>query len=114
MAGWKGGTNWIDSASLLIRLNSISYINEEGLSLDVNGKPAFEKELDDNPQSDKTKKLTAKWDELLTYCNGKSNDELISAFIQSDTNSINKLLLEGLSTREKIIQLFTFPEFQLI
>jgi uncharacterized protein (DUF1800 family) len=114
VAGWKGGAHWIDSASLLLRLNSIGYIHEEGLSLDINGKPAFEDELMDNRQADKSKKLTAKWEPLLTYCETKTDDELIEAFIQCDTATIDKTLLAGLGTRQKIIQLFTYPEFQLI
>lgn len=114
VAGWKGDTTWIDSASLLLRLNTITYIKEEGLSLDLNGKPAFEEELNDKRVQNTAKKLTAKWDPLLNYFEGKSDDELIDFFIQCDTKNLNKNLLTGLSTKDKIIQTLTFPEFQLI
>ena len=43
VAGWKGGENWIDSASLLIRLNIPQYIiNETAIMLQ--GKPSFEED----------------------------------------------------------------------
>jgi hypothetical protein len=114
VAGWKGDTHWIDSTSLLLRLNTISYINEDGLSLDIHGKPAFEAELEDKPTSKGKKKLSAVWEPFLKSLKDKSDDELIEIFIQSSRTSINKDLLTGLSPKAKIIQILTFPEFQLI
>lgn len=114
VAGWKGHTTWIDSASLLLRLNTINFIKEDGLSLDINGKPAFEKELEDKRSNDQSKKLSAKWDELIDYCENKTAQELIDCFIQTEKNHIDLKLFEGLSAQDKIVQLFTLPEFQLI
>lgn len=114
VAGWKGDTTWIDSASLLLRLNTISYIHEDGLSLDINGKPAFEAELEDNRKKNGSKKMTAVWEPLLTHFEGKTDEELLTSLIQADTRNINTSLLTGLTTREKLIQTMTFPEFQLI
>jgi hypothetical protein len=98
----------------LLRLNTISYINEDGLSLDVHGKPAFEAELEDRPTSKGKKKLSAVWEPFIKSLKDKSDDELIEIFIQSSRTSINKDLLTGLSPKAKIIQILTFPEFQLI
>lgn len=114
VAGWKGDATWIDGASLLIRLNSIAFINEEGLSLDIAGKPQFEEELQDNRQPNKSKKLSAKWDPVLDWCNGKSDEELVDFFIQADASKMDLSLLKDLDTRDKIIRLLTYPEFQLI
>jgi uncharacterized protein (DUF1800 family) len=114
VAGWKGHQAWIDSASLLLRLNTISYIHEDGLSLDVNGKPAFETENEDKRESNKKKKLTAKWDDLLEHFEGKSDDVFIDAFIQCETAHIDKTLFNGLSVKQKLIVVMTLPEFQLI
>lgn len=114
VAGWKGDTHWIDSASLLLRLNTISYINEEGLTLDIHGKPAFEAELEERPAQKGKKKLSAVWEPFLKSLQNKTDDELIDLFIQSSRESINKELLIGLTPKAKIIQLLTFPEFQLI
>jgi len=114
VAGWKGHQAWIDSASLLLRLNTISYIHEDGLSLDVNGKPAFETENKDKRESNKKKKLTAKWDNLLEHFEGKTDDDFIDAFIQCETAHIDKTLFTGLSVKQKLIVVMTLPEFQLI
>src|ERR1035437_10632760 len=43
VAGWKGGQNWIDSSSLILRLNMPhSILNNSGM--DVQAKPAFEED----------------------------------------------------------------------
>lgn len=114
VSGWKGHTAWIDSASLLLRLNTITYINEEGLSLNVNGKPAFEAENKDKREQNKQKKLTAKWDPLVEWFENKTDDEIINSFIQCELNHIDKTHFNGLTTREKLILVMTLPEFQLI
>lgn len=114
VAGWKGGPHWIDSASLLLRLNTISHIHKDGLSLDVAGKPAFEEELDDNRKQNKNKKISAKWTALLEFFEGKTDDEMIQYLIQGDSSNIDKSLLQNLDTRNKILVLLTYPEFQLI
>lgn len=114
VAGWKGDTTWIDSASLLLRLNTISYISEDGLSLDLNGKPAFEAELNDQRKQNTAKKLTAKWEPLVNWFSSKSDDDYISYLIQADTKNLNKELLSGLDAKGKLIVTLTYPEFQLI
>jgi uncharacterized protein (DUF1800 family) len=114
VAGWPGNTTWIDGASLLVRLNTISFIQEDGVSLDLEGKPQFEEELNDSRNPNRAKKLTAKWDKLLNWSSGKSDEELAEAFIQPKHEKLDLSLLAGLGTQEKIARLFTYPEFQLI
>ena len=114
VAGWKGGPHWIDSASLLLRLNTITHIHENGLSLDISGKPAFEDELNDKRKQHKNKKISAKWSPVIDFFEGKSDDELIDYLIFGDPSNLDKSLLQNLDTRKKIIVLLTYPEFQLI
>lgn len=124
VAGWKGGENWIDSASLLIRLNIPQYIiNETAIMLQ--GKPSFEEDDKGNEKRYKGS-VTASWKELLTYGNMQQEKnpfaKLVAQLIQCDPSSINPKMAEENNTQtdhaKRIISLaaniMSTPEFQLI
>ena len=114
VAGWKGQTAWIDSASLLIRLSSISYINEEGRGMKLNAKPQFEEKFNEKRPDQGVQRLTANWDKILEWCTQKNDQQLCDFFIQTSTTSLDLNLLSNISTRDKVVRILTFPEFQLL
>lgn len=114
VSGWKGGPHWIDSASLLLRLNAIGYIQQDGVSLDVNGKPAFEEENKGKRKVEKGKKLTAKWDPLVNYFSSKSTNDYLTYLLQCDAGHVDSTAFTTYTTKQKIIHTLTLPEFQLI
>ncbi|TND07927.1 MAG: hypothetical protein FD123_2735 [Bacteroidetes bacterium] len=122
VAGWKGGRNWIDSSSLIIRL-SIPKAMIDGSALNLNAKPFFE-ELEE--KKNKEVKVRANWkkivDQLAVVPDEDLEEELTAALIQSPAGRIDRELLRSLvdkSTRNKRVvstaaALMSMPEFQLI
>lgn len=122
VAGWKGGRAWIDSSSLLLRLNLPQYIINES-EVDLGGKPAFEEE--DYQPKEKTK-LYADWKEIISHNKPLQRDAmydvLITQLIQCNSSQIKKeIVMQNVSTQDKekyIVKLaaniMSTPEFQLI
>lgn len=124
VAGWKGGENWIDSASLLLRLSIPQYVvNETAIMME--GKPSFEEEDRGNEKKYKGK-VKADWKEIVQSNGIISNkslfDELVLQLIQCNPSKISKALVEGNNVQtdaaKKIISvaanIMSTPEFQLI
>ncbi|HNR18571.1 MAG TPA: DUF1800 domain-containing protein [Bacteroidia bacterium] len=124
VAGWKGGENWIDSASLLIRLSIPQYVINE-TSIMMQGKPPFEEE-DKGNQKKYRGKVRADWKEIVHNNTFKNNsqlfDELVLQLIQCSPTKINKAVIEENNAQtdsvKKIISvaanIMSTPEFQLI
>lgn len=123
VSGWKGGEQWIDSASLLLRLN-IPIWMLKGSAVTLEGKPAFEEE---NRMKPKTPgKLTADWQEMTTHFqNLPTTDlllQLLNFLLQRDIHESNESTLtngtEFLHGKDRIAHLtsniMSTPEFQLI
>lgn len=122
VAGWKGGRNWIDSSSLLIRL-SIPKVMLDGTGLDLRAKPQFEEE--GKPDAKKVK-MKVDWNRLIDQLKGIPDDEIESelraALIQAPDDRIDKGVLRSQidrSSRDKrivstAVALMSTPEFQLI
>ena len=122
VAGWKGGTAWIDSASLLLRLNlPLRLLN--GTGFDIAAKPAFEEKSEAQNQA-KTAGvgITANWSGLEGYFKAEPAaqlpEKLIAHFIQCDPKTINRRQLQaspnGSTFRATCAHLMSLPEFQLI
>src|ERR1035437_1213094 len=125
VAGWKGGQNWIDSSSLILRLNMPhSILNNSGM--DVQAKPAFE---EDPLESFREKKIGVIKSDWIAFASNfihqpkeKQLDDLLESLIQCDKSRIRKDLIEKNiddSTEEKRItgmaaNIMSLPEFQLI
>lgn len=122
VAGWKGGRNWIDSSSLIIRL-SIPKAMIDGSALRLNAKPHFEEREE---KKAKDVKILANWkklvDQLAAVADEDIEQELMAALIQSPDDRIDRQLLRSVtdrSTRNKRIvstaaAIMSMPEFQLI
>lgn len=67
VAGWKGGSAWIDSSSLLLRLNLPARLLS-GTAFNVSAKPAFEEKAEVAAAAPKSKgELTADWTALEAF-----------------------------------------------
>lgn len=122
VAGWKGGTAWIDSNSLLLRLNIPEHLLN-GTGFKISTKPSFEEKDEEIVQSKYIKGGTkVNWTILESTFQGiapdKLVDELISNFIQCDTQKINKNLIPSIAGasdfRRMCALVMSLPEFQLI
>ncbi|HLG33548.1 MAG TPA: DUF1800 family protein, partial [Bacteroidia bacterium] len=124
VAGWKGGETWIDSASLMARLN-LPYLISTGMSEEFRSKPEFE----ESPQFKQMKKkmfnIKSDWMPLVNSFSGvKENnlaEEVTDALIQCDRKKINfsEISRADNSTVSKYItgvitNVMSLPEFQLI
>jgi uncharacterized protein (DUF1800 family) len=124
VSGWKGNTNWIDSASLLIRLSIPQYI-VNGSAMQLKSKPHFEENPDEQVETIENDKVESDWKELQAAFDNVSEDRLtdtlLTNFIQCNPENINKEVLKvnaNLSKDKRLIQtmanVMSLPEFQLI
>ena len=106
VAGWPGGQNWIDSSSLMFRLNLAPLF--------------FEYERVDPWAGTK-----ADWSGMYGAFSTKSKEELVrevtQAFIQADTSSKDDLLMRHITgqdpeaqVKSAVVRTMMLPEFQLI
>ena len=125
VAGWKGGQNWIDSSSLILRLNMPhSILNNSGM--DVQAKPAFEEDPLESYREKKIGVIKSDWtafaNNFINQPKEKQLDDLLESLIQCDKSRIRKDLIEtniDNSSEEKRItgmaaNIMSLPEFQLI
>ncbi len=125
VAGWKGGNNWIDSSSLLLRMNFPAMILEDE-PLDIRAKP--EPEETDEKKLTKKKKgnfTTDTEDLVAAFINldeDKIADAVLEELIQSPTHLIDKTMFasnKGSTSKKQFIlntigRVMSLPEFQLI
>jgi hypothetical protein len=126
VAGWKGGRAWIDSSTLLFRLNiPATIINSNAIKL--NKRPAFEeKNRGEKPQKDQQVAVKSDWGTMVNYFKDvpaeQLTDEVIQFFITAPTLRISKEMIEqhvDTSTPQRriittIAAVMKLPEFQLI
>jgi uncharacterized protein (DUF1800 family) len=122
VAGWKGGTAWIDSTSLLLRLNLPGHaIN--GTAPNVEAKPAFEeKSGGEGTRQEGKGAVTADWSGLEEFFKNVPpealTEQMIGHLIQCDPGKINRSLVQsgtqGQTLRHRCAYLMSLPEFQLI
>lgn len=123
VAGWKGGRNWLDSVSLLYRLNLPVSIVEKG-TVSINRRPAFEEENTGKQDDEKKIDIRSDWTDLITYFRNttKLTDEVIRYFIQCPTDRIDRKVIDSVidnSTPDRriittVAAVMRLPEFQLI
>jgi hypothetical protein len=124
VAGWKGGETWIDSASLLARMN-LPMLIALGMSEEFRTKPEFE----DTPQFKEMKRkmfnIKSEWKPLLDSYAGIPDtqiaEEITDTLIQCDRKKIDyaEIVNTDKSTNTKflsgvITNVMSLPEFQLI
>jgi len=123
VAGWKGGNNWIDSSSLLLRLNIAQALLNEGRII-INPKPEFEDTPDEIDEENDEHILSSDWTIMNSYFTNNENDfdELLNYLVQSSVQKIDrdkiKSLVNEAGADNKIIKMasviMSLPEFQLI
>jgi hypothetical protein len=125
VAGWKGGNSWIDSTSLLLRLNMAAYI-VKGAGINIKVKPAFEEKPEEVIIEENGGKIKSDWSTLINEFKNVPDDKLeetlIQHFIQSDTKRINRDIVKknvDHTSKEQLIiglsaNIMSLPEFQLI
>lgn len=125
VAGWKGGNSWIDSTSLLLRLNIPAYI-VKGAGINLKVKPAFEEKAEEVIVEEDGGKIKSDWSALVNTFKDvpdeKLDDVLIEHFIQAGKARINRELIKSninRKSREHLVislagNIMSLPEFQLI
>lgn len=127
VAGWPGGKNWVDSSTLLLRMQIPTRIIKGG-GFDIKPKPEFEDAPEDDIALRTSKKANVQsdWSGMVNFFKKIPKEELtrsvVDAFIQSPTEHIDFALIEQYvdnSTDEKRILstigiVMSLPEFQLI
>ncbi len=125
VAGWKGGKNWIDSASLTLRLNLANVIIK-GEGLNIKPKPEFEDMMEIMPAKSTYNDIEYDFSQVIEpFKNQKDillTEVILDSFIQCKKDKINKNLLmpsgTGITETDKIstiiMNLMLLPEFQLI
>jgi Protein of unknown function (DUF1800) len=110
VAGWKGGRNWIDSATLMYRIQ----IPIQSYNLELY--PVLQKKIN----------WKVNWQRLSAFYTKKSAesllDKIISDFIQSNPAQIDRDYLQsyansdsnGMYVKSMIAAVMSLPEFQLI
>ena len=119
VAGWTGDRNWIDSNTLMFRLNLPSILLNNGvINLDEKGdyKDTYEKYYNRKKSKTKFFKINASWDDFENEYGNLSSEELkrllIVSKIDFDTDAfLSNLKIE--SNKEYCIQLMSLPEYQL-
>lgn len=125
VAGWKGGANWIDSSSLLLRLNLAQALLNEG-RITISPKPEFEDKPEEIEEEDDEHMLSSDWSTMLSYFKNTDNEKMFEQLsgylVQSSQEKMDKNKLLNFSNEpdpdKKIIKMasaiMSLPEFQLI
>ncbi|HAP01394.1 MAG TPA: DUF1800 domain-containing protein [Bacteroidetes bacterium] len=123
VAGWKGGRNWIDGASLFLRMN-LPLATKGKFKINATVKNAPEESGDSKPAQELL--FTADWASLASVVSGESDKDLIDSasekFLQTPLTEPEKekliaLLSQSDSASKKtdaIVYVMTSPNFQLI
>ncbi|TXD81463.1 DUF1800 domain-containing protein [Subsaximicrobium wynnwilliamsii] len=118
VAGWKGGKNWIDSNTLMLRLKSPSIILAN-THISIQEKGEFEDSFDKFYSESKKKqfiKATIAWEVFDKTFDGVSYDELQSYIILPKISGGTQSYLTSLnqnSQRNFCVQLMSLPEYQM-
>jgi hypothetical protein len=119
VAGWKGGTQWIDSNTILLRLRLASILlNSAHISTKQKGE--FNDRLDKFIKRAKEKQLPFKvdqdWKHFEQQFKNVSIDDLKNHLIMANLSTETQELLDSFgksSKQEHCIQLMTLPEYQM-
>jgi uncharacterized protein (DUF1800 family) len=124
VAGWKGGNAWIDSASLMVRLNMARVILN-GSSEGFRPKPEFEDAAQYGSDKKRQIKVKSDWTALVNWFGGAEDEailnEITDSLIQCNMSKVDLNIISTTdnSSREKyvsglITNVMSLPEFQLI
>jgi uncharacterized protein (DUF1800 family) len=118
VAGWKGGRNWIDSNTLMIRLKLASMILNNA-QINLNEKGDIEETFENFYKKKNRKsyiKSSVSWDEFNNEYKKLDSEELKEILILSKIAPNTETLLSNLqidNLKDYCIQLMSIPEYQL-
>lgn len=118
VAGWKGGKNWIDSNSLMLRLKLPSIILANA-RISIKEKGDFEDSFAKYNSKNRINKfvnVTVDWDAFEKQFNSSSFSDLKQQLIVSEISIGTKSYLKTLSQNSKrdfCVQLMSLPEYQM-
>jgi len=127
VAGWPGGRNWVDSSTLLIRMQFPTRILKGG-GFDVRPKPEFEDAPEDDMalRTEKKAEVRSDWNGLVNAFKKTDKemltDAIMQSFIQAPDTHIDRTLIaayiDNSSDEKRILStigvVMSLPEFQLI
>lgn len=127
VAGWPGGRNWVDSSTLLLRMQIPTRIIKGG-GFDIRPKPEFEDAPEDDIalRTSKKAEVRSDWSAVVNHFKKIPKEELttaiLNAFIQSPLDHVDRSLLDQYvdhsSDEKRILStigvVMSLPEFQLI
>ena len=119
VAGWKGGKNWIDSNTILLRLKLPSVLlNNAYISTKKEGdfNDRFKREFIKKSKDNLPFKLIANWTVFNTHYNNYSFTEMTENLLSAPINNGTKRFLNDLiqdSKKEYCVQLMSLPEYQM-
>ncbi len=119
VSGWNGDKNWIDSNTLMFRMNLASLIlNNRVINLEEKGgfEDSFDQYYNNASQPDSYMKTTINWDIFDKKYGSLSPKELKQFLIISQIDEDTELFLDNLeinSNRNFCIQLMSIPEYQI-
>jgi uncharacterized protein (DUF1800 family) len=126
VAGWKGGRNWIDSATLLLRLSFASRLFI-GNGFDFNDKQNYDAEatMDGKKPNQKEIHISSDWTVLRAQFQNYSPEDavriMVDYFVQSPQHNFDFRALQSLINPNRkdtysaaLVKLMSYPEFQLI
>lgn len=118
VAGWKGHRDWIDSASLLLRLSLADrFLRERALT--ARGRPEFEETSQKKLQEEAIARITARFEIPEKAYGAQTPDTWIDALsrdlLTTDLSSITRKALPTPATlKDACIAVCSLPEFQLV
>lgn len=118
VAGWKGGRNWINPNTMMLRLRLPSILLANGIiSLDEKGEFEDDFQRHNKRQNrQRTLKVSADWEHFNVAQKNVSFSQLQTALLVSPLNKGTATYLEKLEKediKEYCIQLMSLPEYQL-
>ncbi|MBV1888192.1 MAG: DUF1800 domain-containing protein [Urechidicola sp.] len=119
VAGWKGGKNWIDSNTIMVRLRVPSVLlNNAIIDLDEKGEldATYEMYYKKKNKRKGGLKATPDWSFFNEYYGNVPINELSDNLIQGKLNKSTAKLLSNLEVENKrdyCIQLMSIPEYQM-
>ncbi|GAA4111883.1 DUF1800 domain-containing protein [Aquimarina addita] len=123
VAGWPGGTYWIDNSTLMLRLKLASVTLNKGviewtdkgdMPEDTLMKMEFNKKM--KSQIEKKVKATPDWQQFITLLEQKDKNALIEFLIQPQLSNGATTVIAQLgetNTKDLTIELLSLPEYQL-
>ena len=118
VAGWKGGKNWIDSNSLMLRLKTASILLANA-EISIREKGDFEdgfKKYSRQHRKNRFADVSVDWSTFESEFKNSSFDELKAHLILPEINQGTENYLESLSQNSKrsyCVQLMSLPEYQM-